>query len=76
MAIPQPPLWTTLLAGRAQNMVESGWCRNNVNRSLSRIKMLFKWAVSQELLPGPVYHALLAVPGFGEDAVMPVKQSR
>jgi integrase len=47
-----------------QNMVEIGWCRNNVNRSLSRIKMLFKWAVSQELLQSSVYHALSTVPGL------------
>ncbi|OHB58665.1 MAG: hypothetical protein A2Y12_14130 [Planctomycetes bacterium GWF2_42_9] len=47
-----------------QNMVEIGWCRNNVNRDLSRIKMLFKWAVSQEFLPTSVYHALVTVPGL------------
>jgi integrase len=47
-----------------RNMVEIGWCRNNVNRSLSRIKMLFKWAVSQELLAGSVYHAIITVPGL------------
>ena len=47
-----------------RNMVEIGWCRNNVNRSLSRIKMLFKWAVSQELLQSSVYQALITVPGL------------
>lgn len=45
-------------------MVSLGWCRNNVNRSLSRVKMLFKWAVSQELLPGSVYQALITVTGL------------
>jgi hypothetical protein len=47
-----------------KNMVDLGWCRNNVNRSLSRVKMLFKWAVSQELLPGSVYQALITVQGL------------
>ncbi len=47
-----------------RKMVDLGWCRNNVNRSLSRVKMLFKWAVSQELLPGSVYQALITVPGL------------
>jgi len=47
-----------------QNMVKIGWCRNNVNRSLSRVKMVFKWAVSQELVPSSVYHALITVAGL------------
>ena len=47
-----------------REMVQMGWCRNNVNRSISRIKMLFKWAVSQELLPAAVYQALATVPGL------------
>jgi len=36
-------------------------CRNVVNRRITRIKTVFKWAVEQELLPGGVYHALQAV---------------
>lgn len=47
-----------------QKMVQIGWCRNNINRSLSRVKMLFKWGVSQELVPSSVYHALSTVPGL------------
>lgn len=47
-----------------RQMVQMGWCRNNVNRSMSRVKMLFKWAVSQELLPGAAYQALATVPGL------------
>jgi integrase len=47
-----------------REMVQMGWCRNNVNRSISRIKMLFKWAVSQELLPGSIHQALATVPGL------------
>ena len=47
-----------------QKMVQIGWCRNNINRSLSRVKMLFKWGVSQELVPSSVYHAISTVPGL------------
>jgi len=47
-----------------QKMVQMGWCRNNVNQSVSRLKMLFKWGVSQELLPAAVYQALVTVPGL------------
>ena len=47
-----------------QQMAEMGWCRNNVNRSISRVKMLFKWGVSHELLPAAIYHALSTVAGL------------
>jgi integrase len=40
---------------------ETALCRNVVNRRITRIKTVFKWAVEQELLPGDVYHALQAV---------------
>ncbi len=47
-----------------RQMVEMGWCRNNVNRSISRVKMLFKWGVSRELVPAAVYQALVTVSGL------------
>lgn len=47
-----------------QKMVESGWVRTSINRQTSRLKSMFKWAVSQELIPGGIYHALLAVDGL------------
>jgi integrase len=45
-------------------MVEDDLCRNVVNHRTSRIKRMFKWAVSEELLPGNVFHALQAVSGL------------
>ncbi len=42
-------------------MVHGGLCRNVVNRRITRVKTLFKWAVEQELLRGDVYAALRAV---------------
>lgn len=47
-----------------QRMVDNGLCRNNINKCISRIKTLFKWATAEELLPGAVYHALVTVPGL------------
>ena len=47
-----------------QRMVDKGLCRNHINKCISRIKTLFKWATAEELLPGAVYHALITVPGL------------
>lgn len=47
-----------------QRMIERGGCRANINKQTSRIKRVFKWAVSEELVPGQVYHALQAVGGL------------
>ena len=47
-----------------QKMITMGWCRNNINRSIGRIKTAFKWAVAEEIIPGSVYQALMAVPGL------------
>jgi integrase len=47
-----------------QHMVELGWCRNLVNQRVGRIKRVFKWAVSEELVPAAVHQALATVPGL------------
>ena len=44
------------------DLVERGLCRNVVNYRVNRIRRLFKWAVSFELVPPSVYQALQAVP--------------
>lgn len=43
---------------------QSALARNTINQRISRVKHCFKWAVQEELVPGTVYHALLAVPGL------------
>ena len=61
-------------------MVANGWARTTVNRQASRIKRLFKWGVSQELIPASIYHALSTVSGLRKgrteahetDPVLPV----
>lgn len=44
--------------------VEAGQCRTYANDNLGRIKRIFKWGVSQELVPVTVYQALMTVPGL------------
>ena len=44
-------------------MIRVGWCRNNVNKSIGRIKKTFRWGVENDRVPSSVYHALQAVPG-------------
>lgn len=46
------------------HMVQEGWARNTVNRQAGRIRRIFKWGASRELLPVSVYHALTTVDGL------------
>lgn len=45
-------------------MVGRAWCRNVVNRHVGRIQTIFRWAESEELVPGGVYAALATVSGL------------
>ncbi len=45
-------------------MISEGWCRRHVNKQTSRLRQVFKWGASHELIPGSVYHALATVPGL------------
>ena len=49
-----------LLAVQAA-MVEAGWTRKYGNRSLGRVRHVFKWAVSREMIPVEIYTALQTV---------------
>jgi len=59
------------------------WSRSNVNKHISRVRMIFSWAVGEELLPVQVADALKHVRGLrrGEqdvresEAVTPVPQA-
>jgi integrase len=46
-----------------QRMIDLGWCRTVINRRLGRIKSVFRWAESEELVPASTYHALQTVRG-------------
>jgi integrase len=47
-----------------EDMIASGLCRRTINTRVGRLKRVFRWAVSYELLPSAVYEALRAVPGL------------
>ena len=47
-----------------QALIDSGLCRNEVNKRTGKIKRAFKWAVSEEIAPPSVYHGLQAVGGM------------
>src|ERR1700733_4817675 len=41
-----------------EQMVVMGCCRTNINRRISRIKSVFRWAVENELIPVEIHQAL------------------
>lgn len=45
-------------------MIRLGWCRNLINQQTGRIKQIFRWAVSEEMVAPGVWHALLSCPGL------------
>jgi integrase len=45
-------------------VIDSGLCRNEVNKRIGRIVRMFKWAVAEELVEPAVHQALKAVPGL------------
>lgn len=45
-------------------MLAAGWCRKPTNARIDRIKRVFKWAASEELVPAAVFHALKTVDGL------------
>lgn len=47
-----------------QRMVESGLCRPVVNRRVNRVRRVWKWAASEELVPAAVVEALRTVAGL------------
>jgi integrase len=47
-----------------QHMVNEHLARGYINRTMGRIRRMFRWAVSEELLDASVYHALQSVPGL------------
>jgi integrase len=47
-----------------QRMISLGWARTNINKQIGRLKMVFRWATAQELIPPSVYHGLISVAGL------------
>jgi site-specific recombinase XerD len=49
-----------------QEMIDSDWCLNTINRQIGRIKHVFRWGLANDLVPADVYHAIAAVAGLQE----------
>lgn len=47
-----------------KKMIDGGLSRKLINQRVGRIRRLFKWGVSEELVPASVHHGLLAVEGL------------
>jgi integrase len=47
-------------------MVELGLCRNTINRRVGRIKSMFRWAESEEMVPPSTLHSLETVRGLAK----------
>lgn len=47
-----------------QSMVNAGLCRSVANKRTDRIKRVFKWAASEELIPATVFEALRTLAGL------------
>jgi integrase len=45
-------------------MIDANLCRNEINKRIGKLIRMFKWGVSEELIPGSVFHALQAVAGL------------
>jgi len=46
------------------SFVKAKWCRKTVNQQLERVKRMWKWAASEELVPVAAYQSLLTVSGL------------
>lgn len=47
-----------------QQMIDAGWSRNTVNQAVGRIKRMFRWAASEQIIPTSVYQSLATVEGL------------
>jgi integrase len=47
-----------------QKMIGKGWARRYVNENVDRIRRMFKWAASEQLIPASVYDGLRTVEGL------------
>jgi len=71
------------LKGMRHKMVELGWARTYINRQVSRVKSVFRWATEEELIAPDILHGLSAVGGLQRgrteahetDPVKPVPES-
>ena len=47
-----------------QAMIDDGFARHTINSNINRIRLIFKWGTSKELLPASVLHGLQSLAGL------------
>ncbi|MDA7928496.1 site-specific integrase [Mariniblastus sp.] len=47
-----------------QCMIDKGWSRGYINKSIGRVRRCIKWAVENELVRSDLFHGLMAVSGL------------
>lgn len=47
-------------------MIAAGLCRNRINKDMSRLRRVFKWAGAKRLVPAAIFHELALVEGLRE----------
>jgi integrase len=62
--IPAAEFGPLSLAAVREHMVGLKWCRTVINKRIDRVKRVFKWATSAELVPVTVYQALRTLSGL------------
>ena len=50
-----------------QAMVDEGWSRGFINRQIGRVKRMFRWGVSEAMIPVTTWQTLTAVTGLKRD---------
>jgi len=58
----KPLTYTHCMTGKT--VQHRGWSRPMANKQTNRVKMIFKWGVSDELVPAAIYQALATVRGL------------
>tara|TARA_R110002049_G_scaffold305056_1_gene500976 strand:+ start:10169 stop:10576 length:408 start_codon:yes stop_codon:yes gene_type:complete len=61
---PAESFWPLVMKAIRQMWIDRGLSRPGINKSAGRLKTMFKWAASEELVPGSVYHSLQTVGGL------------
>ncbi len=51
----------TALRAVRQRMIDKGWARTNINKSVSLIRSVWKWAAGHEMIPVTTYQTLATV---------------
>lgn len=47
-----------------ESMIQHGLARNSINKNITRLKIFFRWATENEMVPASIHHGLLAVRGL------------